>query len=84
MRKGLNTAEPPKWPLSATVSLALISDRRSGFLNPTAGHLLGEYAETTADELSSTPFYRMGDRIGRSGLEKVYELELRGVKAENP
>ena len=22
----------------------------------------------------------MGDRIGRSGLEKVYEFELRGVK----
>lgn len=49
-------------------------------LHDAAGHLIGEYAETTAEELDSDPFYRMGDRIGRSGLERVYELELRGVK----
>jgi len=49
-------------------------------LHNTAGHLIGEYAETSADDLASDPFYRLGDRIGRSGLEKVYELELRGVK----
>lgn len=49
-------------------------------LHETAGHLIGEYAETSADDLASDPFYRMGDRIGRSGLERVYELELRGVK----
>lgn len=49
-------------------------------LHNAAGHLIGEYAETSADDLSSDPFYRMGDRIGRSGLERVYELELRGVK----
>ena len=49
-------------------------------LHDTAGHLIGEYAETSAEDLASDPFYRMGDRIGRSGLERVYELELRGVK----
>ena len=82
VRKGLNTAEHAQ--------MASERHRFPGFdfrtrpvrdhLNPTAGHLLGEYAETTADDLSSDPFYQMGDRIGRSGLEKVYELELRGVK----
>lgn len=45
-----------------------------------AGHLIGEYAETNAEDLASDPFYRLGDRIGRSGLESVYELELRGIK----
>ena len=45
-----------------------------------AGHLIGEYAEASRDDLNSDPFYRMGDRIGRSGLERIYELELRGVK----
>ncbi|MCH1575058.1 MAG: hypothetical protein L7S67_02170 [Flavobacteriales bacterium] len=45
-----------------------------------AGHLIGEYAEASRDNLSADAFYRMGDHIGRSGLERVYELELRGVK----
>ena len=45
-----------------------------------AGHLIGEYAEATAKDLETDPFYRLGDRKGKSGLERVYELELRGVK----
>jgi penicillin-binding protein 2 len=45
-----------------------------------AGHLIGEYAEASRENLSADAFYRMGDHIGRSGLERVYELELRGVK----
>lgn len=45
-----------------------------------AGHLIGEYAESTADDLEQDPFYGMGDHIGKSGLEQVYEYELRGVK----
>ncbi len=45
-----------------------------------AGHLIGEYAEASREDLSEDAFYRMGDHIGRSGLERVYELELRGVK----
>ncbi|MAC17457.1 MAG: peptidoglycan glycosyltransferase [Flavobacteriales bacterium] len=49
-------------------------------INKSAGHLLGEYAETSPEDLKADRFYSMGDRIGRSGLEQVYELELRGVK----
>ena len=49
-------------------------------LEDVASHLIGEYAETSAEDLNTDPFYRMGDHIGRSGLERVYELELRGVK----
>ncbi len=45
-----------------------------------AGHLIGEYAEATPSDLEMDPFYQLGDHIGKSGLEKVYELELRGVK----
>jgi len=45
-----------------------------------AGHLIGEYAEANAEDLETDPFYRLGDNIGKSGLEQVYELELRGVK----
>ncbi len=49
-------------------------------LHGVAGHLIGEYAEASPKDLEIDPFYRLGDRIGRSGLERVYELELRGVK----
>ena len=49
-------------------------------LHGVAGHLIGEYAEANANDLAGDPFYRLGDHIGRSGLEKVYELELRGIK----
>ena len=49
-------------------------------LHGVAGHLIGEYAEANADDLAGDPFYRLGDHIGRTGLEKVYELELRGIK----
>lgn len=82
VRKGLNTADHAR--------MASELHRFPGFsfrtrpvrdhLNATAGHLIGEYAETSAEELANDPFYRLGDRIGRSGLEKVYELELRGIK----
>ena len=82
VRKGLNTADHAR--------MASELHRFPGFsfrtrpvrdhLNATAGHLLGEYAETSAEDLANDPFYRLGDRIGRSGLEKVYELELRGIK----
>ena len=34
-----------------------------------AGHLIGEYAETNAEDLAADPFYSLGDRIGKSGLE---------------
>lgn len=49
-------------------------------LYPSAGHLIGEYAETSPEDLTADPFYRMGDHKGKSGLERVYEWELRGVK----
>jgi len=49
-------------------------------LHGTAAHLIGEYAEATASDLELDPFYKLGDHLGKTGIEKVYELELRGVK----
>lgn len=82
VRKSLNTAEHARMAadLHRFPGFAFRTRPVRNHLNATAGHLLGEYAETTAEDLHSDPFYRMGDRIGRSGLERVYELELRGVK----
>ncbi len=43
-------------------------------------HSLGYLAEVTRNEISTSTHYRMGDLIGRSGLERVYEGDLRGTK----
>jgi penicillin-binding protein 2 len=47
---------------------------------PIAGHLLGNIGETDRKELEKDPFYKQGDYIGKSGIEKYYEKYLRGNK----
>ncbi|MDR2557030.1 MAG: penicillin-binding protein 2 [Bacteroidales bacterium] len=50
---------------------------------PIAAHVLGSVGETDEIELSSNSYYQLGDYIGKSGLEKFYEEELRGKKGVN-
>ncbi|MCF6365070.1 MAG: penicillin-binding protein 2 [Bacteroidales bacterium] len=45
-----------------------------------AAHLLGYTAEVSVEELKSDNYYKSGDYIGKSGIEKVYEKVLRGKK----
>ncbi len=45
-----------------------------------AAHLLGYSAEVNVAELKSDNYYKSGDFIGKSGIEKIYEKELRGQK----
>ncbi|MDP6909877.1 MAG: penicillin-binding transpeptidase domain-containing protein, partial [Flavobacteriales bacterium] len=47
---------------------------------PIAAHLLGYVGEISQHKLENQPYYRSGDYIGISGLEKSYEEELRGFK----
>jgi penicillin-binding protein 2 len=47
---------------------------------PVASHLLGYVGEVNKREISGDPYYSQGDYIGKSGLEKFYENELRGEK----
>lgn len=49
---------------------------------PYAGgaNILGYLAETNREELDADRFYRSGDNIGKAGVEKYYEVELRGTK----
>lgn len=44
-----------------------------------APHVLGYVGETTADDLDQHSEYRIGDSIGRSGVEASYESSLRGI-----
>ncbi|HET7787212.1 MAG TPA: penicillin-binding protein 2 [Myxococcales bacterium] len=43
------------------------------------GHVLGYMSEVTPDELEDHPEYRRGQTIGRRGIERRWERELRGA-----
>lgn len=45
-----------------------------------AGNLLGYVSEVDDRDIKRDDYYKMGDYIGKSGIERAYEQELRGVK----
>ncbi len=47
---------------------------------PIAAHTLGYIGEVSPNEIQKDAYYRQGDYIGKSGIEKAYENELRGKK----
>lgn len=47
---------------------------------PIAAHVLGYIGEVSPDITKKNPYYKSGDYIGISGIEKAYEEELRGRK----
>lgn len=48
--------------------------------NPIAAHTLGDIGEVDKEQLEAEPYYKRGDYVGKSGIEKFYEKELRGHK----
>ena len=49
---------------------------------PIAAHILGYVSEVDEQDVENDSYYRMGDYIGKSGIEKAYEPILRGVKGK--
>ncbi|MGZ3883010.1 MAG: peptidoglycan D,D-transpeptidase FtsI family protein [Bacteroidia bacterium] len=49
---------------------------------PVAAHLLGYVGEVTKEKAEKDPYYREGDYIGVSGIERSYEEALRGIKGK--
>ena len=47
---------------------------------PIAAHLLGYVGEVDENYIQKHPYYKMGDYVGISGLERTYEEYLRGKK----
>jgi len=45
-----------------------------------AAHALGYVGEVTSNDISKDKYYKSGDYIGISGIEKIYERQLRGTK----
>lgn len=48
--------------------------------HPFAAHVLGNIGEVNRKDLENDVYYVQGDYSGRSGIERSYETELRGVK----
>ncbi len=53
------------------------------YVQPIAPHLLGYVTEVDSSDIKKDSYYRMGDYIGKSGIERFYEKELRGQKGVN-
>ncbi len=47
---------------------------------PNATHLLGDVAEVSPKDIELDDYYTSGDYIGKQGVERSYEKELRGIK----
>ena len=47
---------------------------------PNAAHILGDVAEVSREDIDEDEFYMPGDYIGKQGVERSYEKELRGEK----
>lgn len=46
--------------------------------DPSLSHVLGYTAKISVEELQNLPSYFVTDQIGRTGIEKAYESQLRG------
>lgn len=47
---------------------------------PYAAHVLGDVAEASPADIEADDYYQPGDYIGKSGVERHYEKQLRGEK----
>jgi penicillin-binding protein 2 len=50
------------------------------FPSKMAAHVMGYIGEVDQKAIDNNSYYESGDYIGKSGIEKTYEAELRGVK----
>jgi len=50
------------------------------YANPSAAHVLGYVSEVNDVDIQKDDYYKSGDYIGASGIEKTYEKQLRGIK----
>ena len=50
------------------------------YFHPSAAHVLGYVSEVNDADIERDNYYKSGDYIGASGIEKTYEKQLRGIK----
>ncbi len=56
-----------------------ITSMRS-YTYPNGANVFGYLSEVYKEEIEADPFYKAGDNIGRAGIERFYEKQLRGRK----
>ena len=52
------------------------------YVKPFASNVIGYTGEVSQSEINSESYYENGEMIGKQGIEKYYENELRGVKGK--
>jgi penicillin-binding protein 2 len=52
------------------------------YVKPFASNVIGYTGEVSQGEINSDSYYENGEMIGKQGIEKYYENELRGVKGQ--
>lgn len=57
-----------------------IESKRSYPTDVNASHVFGYLIEASPEELQASDYIRMGDHIGKSGIERIYENYLRGER----
>ena len=50
------------------------------YIKPFASNLIGYTGEVDQTEINTDNYYEKGEMIGKQGIEKYYEKELRGIK----
>ena len=52
------------------------------YVKPFASNVIGYTGEVSQSEINSESYYENGEMIGKQGIEKYYENELRGIKGK--
>jgi penicillin-binding protein 2 len=52
------------------------------YVKPFASNVIGYTGEVNQSEINSENYYENGEMIGKQGIEKYYENELRGIKGK--
>ncbi|MFN3306582.1 MAG: penicillin-binding protein 2, partial [Candidatus Kapaibacteriota bacterium] len=60
----------------------VVESKRMYNLNLKMSHVIGYIQEISPEEIKNESYYNLGDYIGKSGVEKYYEMELRGQKGK--
>ncbi len=60
----------------------VVESKRMYNLDSKMSHIIGYIQEISPEEIKSESYYNLGDYIGKSGVEKYYEMELRGQKGK--
>ncbi len=52
------------------------------YCTTSAAHVLGDVGEVSPSDIEEDDYYRNGDYIGKTGVERSYEQQLRGFKGQ--